>query len=189
MAQRFDHRWHVLDLISPTPGAVVHGWAAPVRFVPRRDDLRDPDRHDFAPAIRSAGDGAGRVLVIACGSYRDAAVAGGKKLTLVEVLGFRGLITDGRLRDFDEAADLDLVARCSGETVLADRSELMAFESHAAVDLGGALVVPGDWIHSDDAGTVVVPAAHLDDILAAAVAREDADAAEVARIRDAGVTD
>ena len=183
MAERFSHRWHVLDLVSPTPGAIVHGWAAPVRFVPRRDDLRDPARHDFAPVIESAGAGDGRILVIACGSYRDAAVAGGKKLTLVEVLGFRGLITDGRVRDFDEAAELNLVTRCAGETVLADRSELMAFEAGVPVELAGALVVPGDWIYSDAAGTVVVPGDHLEEVLKAAVAREAADAREVQRIR------
>jgi regulator of RNase E activity RraA len=185
MAQRFSHRWHVLDLVSPTPGAVLHGRAATVRFLPRRDDLRDAEVHDFMPAtLAAAGDDpSGQVLVATTGSYRHAAVAGGKKLTLVDTLGFSGLLTDGRLRDFDEARQLASVFYCGGETVLADRSDLMAFETNAVVELAGALITPGDWIYADAGGAVIVPGDHVQDVLEAAAERERADAAESDRIR------
>jgi 4-hydroxy-4-methyl-2-oxoglutarate aldolase len=185
MATRYQHRWHVLDLICPRPGAVLHGWAATVRFMPRRADLRDPDRHDFAPAVLACAgdDAAGSVLVIACGSYRDVAVAGGKKLTLVDALGFNGLLTDGRMRDFDEAGDLRAVAYCSGETVLADTRDLMAFDHGLPVELAGVIVSPGDWVYADAAGAVVVPGDAVEEILEVAVERERADAAESRRIR------
>jgi regulator of RNase E activity RraA len=185
MAQRFAHRWHVPDLVSPTPGVVLHGWAATVRFVPRRDDVRDPDIHDFAPAAISAAQGGaeGRVLVIGAGSYGRAAVAGGKKLTLVDGLGFDGLLTDGRLRDFDEARGLAGTFYCSGQTPVADRADLMAFEAGVAIELGGALVTPGDWVYADAAGAVIVPGDHLGDVLEAAAERERADADASARIR------
>ena len=185
MAQRYDHRWHILGLVSPTPGAIVHGWAATVRFLPRRADLRDPDRHDFAPVVRSAGAGEGHVLMIGCGSYRDAAVAGGKKLTLVEVLGFRRpghRWTSARLRRGGRNSRSSPAA--AARPPLADNSDLMAFESGVPVEIGGTLVTPGDWIYSDDAGTVVVPATDVHEVLAAALEREKADAEEVARIRN-----
>jgi regulator of RNase E activity RraA len=185
MAQRFSHRWHVLDLVSPTHGRVLHGWAATVQFLPRREDVRDAGVHDFAPAtLAVAGDdAAGRVLVVATGSYRDAAVAGGKKLTLVDSLGFAGLVTDGRLRDFDEARELGSTAYCAGETILADRSDVMAFRTDVPVELAGALAVPGDWIYADSAGAVIVPADVVVEVLEAAVERERADAAESQSIR------
>ncbi|MDH3226029.1 MAG: RraA family protein [Thermoleophilia bacterium] len=185
MARRFSHRWHILDLVSPTPGAVLHGWAATVRFLPRRDDLRNADVHDFMPATLAAAgeDPSGRVLVVTTGSYRHAAVAGGKKLTLVDALGFSGLLTDGRLRDFDEARQLSGVFYCGGEAVLADRSDLMAFEANAAVELAAALITPGDWIYADAAGAVIVPGDHVQGVLEAAAERERADAAESERIR------
>ncbi len=186
MAQRFSHRWHVLDLVSPTPGAIVHGRAATVRLLPRRDDVRDPSIHDFSPTAQAAAkdDAQGRVLVVATGSHRDAAVAGGKKLTLVDSLGFNGLVTDGRLRDFDEAKALGAVSYCAGETVLADREDLMAFETGVPIELAGVLVMSNDWIFADGAGAVVVPGDALDEIIAAAAEREAADARESQRIRD-----
>lgn len=186
LAQRSGHRWQVLDLVCPIAGAVLHGRAATVRFLPRREDRRDPAVNDFAPMVTRAAEGApaAAVLVIACGSYRDTAVAGGKKLTLVDSLGFGGLITDGRLRDFDEAREIGMPAYCTGETIRADAGELAAADHGLPVELAGAVVYPNDWVYADRAGAVVVPGDLVDDVVAAAIERERADADESRRIRE-----
>ena len=192
MAARHDHRFHLLDLASPSPELLLFGPAATMRLFPRRPDLERPELGDFAAALHAAvGDEAeGRVLVIAAGDGPDAAVAGGKKLTRVAALKMAGVLTDARLRDFAEIIELGLVAYCRGETILADRSELMPFEAGVPVAVDGVAVAPGDWIYGDGSGVVVIPAGEVREILDAALEREEADAAEAARIRaEYGVED
>ena len=186
MADRFTHRFHILDLISPVPDRVLFGPAATMQFMPRREDLRDPDVHDFAPVLNDAvgGDGEGAVLVVSSGGCPDAAVAGGKKISRLRGLGMAGILTDARLRDFDEVDELGIAAWCGGETTLADRREAMPFSAGVPVSLESVTVIPGDWIYADAAGAVVIPAAARDEIIAAAVQREREDAAEVQRIAE-----
>ena len=186
MADRFTHRFHILDLISPVPDRVLFGPAATMQFMPRREDLRDPDVHDFAPVLNDAvgDDGEGAVLVVSSGGCPDAAVAGGKKISRLRGLGMAGILTDARLRDFDEVDELGIAAWCGGETTLADRREAMPFSAGVPVSLESVTVIPGDWIYADAAGAVVIPAAARDEIIAAAVQRELEDAAEVQRIAE-----
>jgi regulator of RNase E activity RraA len=94
-----------------------------------------------------------------------------------------GVLTDARLRDFVEIIELGLVAYCRGETVLAVRAELMPYEAGVPVTIDGVAVAPGDWIYGDGSGLVVIPGGEVRAILDAALEREDADAAEAARIR------
>lgn len=185
MAARHDHRFHVLDLASPSPELLLFGPAATIRFFPRRPGLERAAIADFGAALHAAvGEEAeGRVLVIAAGDAPDAAVAGGKKLTRVAALKMAGVLTDARLRDFVEIIELGLVAYCRGETILADRSDLMPYEAGVPVTIDGVAVAPGDWIYGDGSGVVVIPAGEVRDILDAALEREEADAAEAARIR------
>lgn len=186
MADRFAHRFHILDLISPVPDRALSGPAATMQFMPRREDLRDPDVHEFAPVLHDAvGDeGEGAVLVVSSGGCPEAAVAGGKKLSRLRGLGVAGILTDARLRDFDEVDEMGIAAWCGGETTLADHREAMPFSAGMPVALESVTVVPGDWIYADAAGAVVVPAAVRDEVIAAAVERERADAAEVQRIAE-----
>ncbi len=186
MADRFAHRFHILDLISPVPDRVLFGPAATMQFMPRREDLRDPDVHDFAPVLADAvrDDGEGAVLVVSSGGCPDAAVAGGKKISRLKGLGMAGILTDARLRDFDEVDELGIAAWCGGETTLADRREAMPFSAGVPVSLESVTVIPGDWIYADAGGAVVIPAAARDEIIAAAVEREREDAAEVQRIAE-----
>ena len=117
LAKRHDHRAHILDLVTPTPGEVLFGQAATIRFFPnRRDHHSAEDRFD---QLLQAVTGTGHVLVLGCGGHEDQALAGGKKVARIEAAGFAGLLTDGRLRDLEEIAGFDLVAYCGGETVRA----------------------------------------------------------------------
>ena len=186
MADRVAHRFHILDLISPVPDRVLFGPAATMQLIPRRDDLRDPAAHDFAPVLHAAAgdDPTGRVLVVSSGGCPDAAVAGGKKLSRLRGLGMAGILTDARLRDFGEVDALGIGAWCGGETTLADRREAMPYAAGTTLALEAVAVVPGDWIYADAAGAVVIPATLRDEVLTAAAERERADAAESERIAE-----
>jgi regulator of RNase E activity RraA len=181
LAKRHDHRAHILDLITPTPGEVLFGQAATMRFFPnRRDHHSGADRFD---QLLEAVTGTGHVLVLGCGGHEDQALAGGKKVARIEAAGFTGLLTDGRLRDLEEIAGFDLVAYCGGETVRAAGDEVTPLAANVPVEVDGVGVLPGDWIYADAAGAVVIPAGDLDAVLADAHLIEEKDAAAVTATR------
>lgn len=178
---RFDHRAHILDLVTPTPGEVLFGRVATIRYFPnRRDHHSDPDRFD---QLLDAVAGKGHVLVLSSGGHPDQALAGGKKIARVEAAGFSGLLTDGRLRDLEEIAGFELVTYCGGETVRAAGDEVTPLAANVPVEIDGVGVLPGDWIYADGAGAVVIPAVAIDDVLADARLIEEKDAAAVTAAR------
>jgi len=181
LAQRHDHRAHILDLITPTPGEVLFGQAATIRFFPnRRDHHSSEDRFD---QLLRAAAATGKVLVLGCGGYEDQALAGGKKVAGIEAAGFTGLLTDGRLRDLEEIAAFDLVAYCGGETARAAGDDVTPLAANVPVEVGGVGVLPGDWVYADGAGAVIIPAGDIDAVLADARTIEERDAAAVTAAR------
>jgi regulator of RNase E activity RraA len=115
MGRRHGHRAHFLPLVSPTPARPLFGPAATIGFLPARADLDDlPDFADvFYEAIGPRPQG--RVLVLSSGGHPDASHAGGTKLSRVQHHGLAGVVSDGRLRDFDQLAGYDFATWCRGE--------------------------------------------------------------------------
>jgi len=181
LAKRRGHRAHVLDLVTPTPGEVLFGQAATIRFFPNREDHHSADDR-FDELLRAVA-GKGHVLVLGAGGHPDQAIAGGKKVARIEAAGFTGVLTDGRLRDLEEIAEFDLVAYCGGETVRAAGDDVTPLAANVPVEVDGVGVLPGDWIFADAAGAVVIPAADVAAVLAEAHAIEERDAAAVTAAR------
>ena len=181
LARRYDHRAHILDLITPTPGDVLFGQAATIRFFPnRRDHHSSEDRFD---QLLGAVAGTGQVLVLGCGGHEDQALAGGKKVARIEAAGFTGILTDGRLRDLEEIAEFDLVAYCGGESVRAAGDDVTPLAANVPIEIDGVGVLPGDWIYADSAGAVIIPAGDIEAVLADARVIEEQDAAAVTAAR------
>ena len=181
VARLHDHRAHILDLITPTPGEVLFGRAATIRYFPnRRDHHSASDRFD---ELLRAVTGKGEVLVLGAGGYEDQALAGGKKVARIEAAGFSGVLTDGRLRDLEEIAEFDLVAYCGGETVRAAGDDVTPLAANVPVEVDGVGILPGDWVFADAAGAVVIPAGDVAAVLADARAIEERDAAAVTAAR------
>lgn len=184
MSALHPHRAHVLDLMSPTPGEVLFGKVATMRFFPNRADHHSAkDRFDD---LLGEVTETGNVLVIAGGGYPDQAVAGGKKVARIEAAGFTGLLTDARIRDMDEIADFDIVCYASGETVRAAGDDSRPLEANVPVEIDGVGVLPGDWVYADNAGAVFIPVDDLDEVLERAREIERKDAAAVAAARSRG---
>jgi regulator of RNase E activity RraA len=59
----------------------------------------------------------------------------------------------------------------------------MPFLANVPVSLGGATVVPGDYVYADHSGAVVVPASVLRPVLEEAVGIEEADARSIERLQ------
>ena len=72
----------------------------------------DPERYNLANLFYEAvGDEPeGKVVVLASNGYTDVSMGGGTKLSRLQEHGCAGVLTDGRLRDFDELAGYDFAS-------------------------------------------------------------------------------
>jgi regulator of RNase E activity RraA len=185
MLARHAHPCHILDLVSPTPGAVLFGRAVTIRFFPTRKDLQQPVENDFAAlffrAIEEHG-GDGAVLVMSHGGHPDAALGGGRKLSRLRHHGVAGVLADGRFRDFDDLAGYGFVTYCHGETVRQGGNLVMPIAHNVPVEVSGVGVVPGDYVYADGAGAVIIPAAIVREVMEDAAAREERDLASMERM-------
>lgn len=186
MMRTHAHRAHITGLVSPVPGRWVLAEAVTMAFMPLRADHLDPAVHDFgALALEATGrHPQGKLLVASAGGYPEQPIAGGKKLSRLRNLGMAGVLSDARLRDFDEVVDLGIAAWVGGETVRQGGETIMPFAADIPVAVGGVTVFPGDVVYADHAGAVVIPPADLRAILEEAERIEERDAATVARMRD-----
>jgi 4-hydroxy-4-methyl-2-oxoglutarate aldolase len=182
MGRLHRHRCHILDLVTPTPGRVLFGPAVTISYFPSCSAALDPGRYNLSNLFYEAvGDEPeGKVVVLASNGYTDASMGGGTKLSRLQEHGCAGVLTDGRLRDFDELAGYDFAAYCSGETTKWGGGEVTPFQANLPVVLSGVGVVPGQWVFADSSGAVVIPEPQLDDVLAGARSVE----AEDERARD-----
>jgi 4-hydroxy-4-methyl-2-oxoglutarate aldolase len=172
------HRCHLLDLISPTPGRVLFGPAVTISYFPSCSAALDPARYNLANLFHDAvgQDPQGKVVVLASNGYTDVSMGGGTKLSRLQHYGCAGVITDGRLRDFDELAGYDFASYCAGEATRWGGDEVTPFQANVPVVISGVGVLPGQYVFADRSGAVVIPERQLEDVLAAARAVEEEDA-------------
>ena len=188
MGRLHRHRCHLLDLVSPTPGRVLFGPAVTISYFPTCSAGLDPDRYNLANLFYEAvgEEPEGKVVVLASNGYTDASMGGGTKLSRLQQHGCAGLLTDGRLRDFDELAAYDFAAYCSGEATKWGGGEVTPFQANVPVVLSGVGVLPGSYVFADSSGAVVIPAAQIEEVVAGAreiEAEDDAYREEIRRER------
>jgi regulator of RNase E activity RraA len=182
MGRLHRHRCHILDLVSPTPGRVLFGPAVTISYFPSCSAALDPDRFNLGNLFYEAvGDEPeGKVVVLASNGYTHVSMGGGTKLSRLQNHGCAGVITDGRLRDFDQLAAYDFAAYCSGEATRWGGGEVTPFQANVPVVLSGVGVMPGQYVFADSSGAVVIPDGQIEDVIAGAraVVAEDADFTE-----------
>jgi len=186
MGRLHRHRCHILDLVSPTPGRVLFGPAVTISYFPSCSTALDPERYSLANLFYEAvgDDPAGKVLVLASNGYTDVSVGGGTKLFRLQEHGLAGVLTDGRLRDFDELAGYDFAAYCSGEATRWGGDHVTPFQANVPVVLDRVGVIPGQYVYADSSGAVVIPERQLEEVLAEArrtVADDERFRADIAR--------
>ncbi len=113
-------------------------------------------------------------------------MGGGTKLLRLQQNGCAGVLTDGRLRDFDELAGYDFAAYCAGEATRWGSDHVTPFQANVPVVLDRVAVLPGHYVFADSSGAVVIPDVQIEEVLAEARNVEVADAAardQIARER------
>jgi regulator of RNase E activity RraA len=178
MGRLHRHRCHILDLVSPTPGRILFGPAVTISYFPSCSAMLDPERYKLANLFYEAvGDAAaGKVIVLASNGYTDTSMGGGTKLLRLHENGCAGILTDGRLRDFDELARYDLAAYCSGEATRWGGDRVTPFQANVPIVLKGVGVLPGNYVFADSSGAVVIPGGQIEEVLSEARSVEAADA-------------
>jgi len=184
MGRMHRHRCHILDLVSPTPGRILFGPAVTISYFPSCSAALDPEHYNFADLFYEAvaDDPAGKVIVLASNGYTNTSMGGGTKLLRLHQNGCAGVLTDGRLRDFDELARYDFAAYCSGEATRWGGDRVTPFQANVPVVLEGVGVVPGQYVFADSSGAVLIPGGQIDEVLAEARNIEATDAASRDRI-------
>ena len=178
MGRLHRHRCHILDLVSPTPGRVLFGPAVTISYFPSCSAGIDPEQYNFANLFWEAvgDDPAGKVVVLASNGYRDISMGGGTKLSRLQEHGCAGVLTDGRLRDFDELAAYDFASYCTGEATRWGGGEVTPYLANVPVVIDRVGIWPGSYVFADSSGAVVIPPEQVDEVLegARAVDAEDA---------------
>jgi regulator of RNase E activity RraA len=121
--------------------------------------------------------GKGLVYVAGAGPLvRDAALAGGISATYFHrQLQFEGMVLGGAVRDMDSIDGLGLPVVASNSSPTDTQGSYRVSEVGTECTIDNVIVRTGDWIFSDNNGTVVVPADRMDQILDEAVAVEQAE--------------
>lgn len=126
----------------------------------------------------------GDVIVLSMPEPRPVALVGELLALQAHACGAAGLLVDAACRDADELRALGLPVWCRFVRARgATKHTVGALDE--PVTVGGARIAPGDAVVMDADGAVVVPAARLDEVLAAARARAEHEV-EVRELLKAG---
>ncbi|KQW38605.1 ribonuclease activity regulator RraA [Rhizobacter sp. Root404] len=152
----------------------IAGRAFTLRFVPAREDLATPASWASPISTRAAIEAmpAGCVAVVGAMGVTDAGIFGDILCARMQRRGVAALVSDGVVRDLAGVLGTGLPVWCQGTAAPASVTGLTFVGWQEAIDCGGVAVFPNDVIVVDADGAVLIPAALLDDVIAAAVEQE-----------------
>ena len=169
--------------LQPGQGRLV-GRAFTMRFVPAREDLATPASWASPRSTRAAIEEmpAGCIAVVDAMGVADAGIFGDILCGRMRRRQVTALVTDGALRDLAGVRGVGLPVWCNGIAAPPSVAGLTFVGWQEPVGCGGVAVFPDDVIVADDDGAVVIPAASLDEVLAAGPEQERYEAWVVAEV-------
>ncbi len=159
--------------LSPGQPRLV-GRAFTLRFVPAREDLATPASWGAPISTRAAIEAmpAGCIAVVDAMGVTDAGIFGDILCARMQRRGVAALVTDGVVRDAAGVVGSGLPVWCQGTAAPPSVAGLTFVGWQEPVGCGGVAVFPNDVVVVDGDGAVLIPAALLDDVVAAAVEQE-----------------
>lgn len=169
------YRTGIMDsAIKPAFRAKITGQAVTVQL--SKGDLVDPLK---ALEMGQEGD----VIVVDAGGDPNTSVCGGLMGGLAINRGIRGMVIDGAGRDTDELEAINwpiwtrAITPRGTHTMFSERKEELSI--NVAIQCGGVVVNPGDFIVADLMGVSVIPLEKAEEIVK--LAQEQADREEETR--------
>ncbi len=161
-----------VDLQQIVPGSRVAGPARTVRCAQDDNLMVHAVMERVAP---------GEVLVLTMPSPAPVALVGDLLATQAKVAGAAALLVDASVRDAEELAEMGLPIWTRWVRVRGAAKDVPG-ELDVPVTVGGATIRPGDVLVLDRDGVAVVEAERVDEVLAAALAREEKERVKRARL-------
>ena len=143
--------------------------------MPAREDLATPASWGSPISTRAAIEAmpAGCIAVVGrAWACTDAGIFGDILCARMRKRGVAALVTDGVVRDVAGVLGTGLPVWCQGAAAPPSVAGLTFVGWQEPIGCGGVAVFPNDVIVVDDDGAVLIPAALLDEVIAAAVEQE-----------------
>jgi len=152
----------------------IVGRAFTLRFVPAREDLATPESWSSPRSTRAAIEAMpeGCIAVVDAMGVTDAGIFGDILCARMQKRGVAALVTDGVVRDVGGVLATGLPVWSRGAAAPPSVAGLTFVNWQEPVACGGVAVFPDDLIVVDADGAVVIPAALVDEIVAAAPEQE-----------------
>jgi regulator of RNase E activity RraA len=156
----------------------VVGRAFTLRFVPAREDLATPESWSSPISTRAAIEAmpAGCVAVVDALGVTDAGIFGDILCARIRKRGVAALVTDGVVRDLAGVLGTGLPVWCRGAAAPPSVAGLTFVGWQEPIACGGVAVFPNDVVVADGDGAVLIPAALVDEVVAASLAQEELEA-------------
>ena len=150
------------------------GRAFTLRFVPAREDLATPESWSSPISTRAAIEAMPPdcIAVVDAMGVTDAGIFGDILCSRMRKRGVAALVTDGVVRDVAGVLGTGLPVWCQGVAAPPSVAGLTFVNWQEPIGCGGVAVFPNDVIVVDADGAVLVPAALLDQVVAASAEQE-----------------
>ena len=150
------------------------GPAFTLRFVPSREDLATPESWASPKSTRAAIEDMpdGCIAVVDAMGITDAGIFGDILCARMRKRGVTALVTDGVVRDVEGVLGTGLPVWCQGWAAPPSVAGLTFVNWQEPIGCGGVAVFPNDVVVADGDGAVLIPAALLDEVIAASVEQE-----------------
>jgi 4-hydroxy-4-methyl-2-oxoglutarate aldolase len=130
---------------------------------------------------------AGEVLVLTMPEPAPVALVGDLLATQAKARGAAAILVDAAVRDAEDLARLGLPVWARWVRVRgADKKAVGALD--VAVEVGGAAIRPGDLVVLDADGAAVVEQERVEEVLAAALDREERESEKRAKLQDGALS-
>jgi len=156
----------VTGLFQVSAGKPIAGRAVTVKLIAGNAPPSDHPRHLCTTAVEAAGPD--DIIAIEQRSGLDAAAWGGILARAAQVRGIAGTVIDGPARDIEESNRIGYSVYARAMTCRTARGRIHEAECQTPISFGDLTLYPGDYIAIDRSGCVVIPAAHIDDVLSRA---------------------
>ena len=167
-----------IDGVRPNhDGVKLIGTARTLRFVPGREDLFTSHGGGYNAQKRAFDAVAeGEVLVIEARGEAGSGTLGDVLAIRAHTAGAAGIVTDGGVRDYDAVAAVGIPVYSAGAHPAVLGRKHVPWDHDLTIGCGGTTVQPGDIIVGDSDGVIVIPPALAEEVVDAALTKEDEDA-------------